>query len=197
MNSVMTPAVVIRPSALVVPWSVNQRLPSGPGAIPLGRLPGLRPVPERSDHPARRDAQERRAGTPIGDPHVAVCANGERVEKLPAGRANEVIVPSGAIRPIAGVPVSVNQKLPSAPTRTCRGRLVAGRLYPLRTVPLVDIRPIPLAAPWSENQRLPSAPDAIRNGTLPAGTVNVVTRSERCCTGQRCHRRCCGDSTQH
>src|SRR5215213_3079919 len=44
LNSSMTPAGVIRPIALVVPWSVNQMLPSGPAVIDLGSLPAFRPV---------------------------------------------------------------------------------------------------------------------------------------------------------
>ena len=35
---------VIRPTARVVPTSVNHRLPSGPGARPDGLLPELSPV---------------------------------------------------------------------------------------------------------------------------------------------------------
>ena len=44
VNSVMWPAVSMRPMAGVVPSSVNQRLPSGPAVMCEGRLPGLRPV---------------------------------------------------------------------------------------------------------------------------------------------------------
>jgi hypothetical protein len=36
--------VPIWPIALMVPWSVNQMLPSGPAAIPPGLLPAFRPV---------------------------------------------------------------------------------------------------------------------------------------------------------
>ena len=35
---------MIRPIALVVPASVNHRLPSAPGAIPDGLLPAFRPL---------------------------------------------------------------------------------------------------------------------------------------------------------
>ncbi len=38
VNSMMTPAVVIRPTWLALN-SVNQRLSSGPAAMPLGPLP--------------------------------------------------------------------------------------------------------------------------------------------------------------
>ncbi len=41
-NSVTTPAGVIRP--ILPASSVNQRLPSGPAAIPCGKLPGVIPA---------------------------------------------------------------------------------------------------------------------------------------------------------
>src|SRR5690348_11080797 len=46
-NSVIWPAGVIRPIALVVPVSVNHRLPSGPAVSPRGKAPGFKP-PENS-----------------------------------------------------------------------------------------------------------------------------------------------------
>ena len=44
LNSVIAPVGVIRPIALIEPGSVNQTLPSGPAATPLGALPPLRPL---------------------------------------------------------------------------------------------------------------------------------------------------------
>jgi hypothetical protein len=78
-----------------------------------------------------------------------------------------VIVPVGVMRPIDGSSVSVNQMLPSAPTRIWRGKLPAGRLYSVKA-PAVVTLPIALVVPWSVNQRLPSGPAAILNGALPA-----------------------------
>jgi hypothetical protein len=40
---VIAPLGVIRPIALVVPWSANQRFPSAPAAMSAGELPGLPP----------------------------------------------------------------------------------------------------------------------------------------------------------
>ena len=45
LNSVKTPSGVMRPIAPGSPFSVNQRLPSGPAAMSVGAMFGVRPMP--------------------------------------------------------------------------------------------------------------------------------------------------------
>src|SRR5262249_34988072 len=81
------------------------------------------------------------------------------------------------IRPIDGRSVSVNQMLPSEPTRIWRGKLPAGSAYSVNTPAVVSL-PIAFVVPWSVNQRLPSAPDAIRTGAAPGFRLELNSTTE-------------------
>src|SRR5207302_3705960 len=81
-------------------------------------------------------------------------------------------VPVGVILPMALVPVSVNQRLPSAPAVIPDGLVPGVRLYST-TSPLGVIWPI-LLVPASVNQRLPSGPAAMPIGLLPGARLYSV-----------------------
>ena len=81
-NSVITPLVVIRP-ILLEPFSVNQRLPSGPGAMPQGMADLVGTANSVIEPPVVIRAI--RLPTDFGDPQVAVGAG--RDPHRPAARA--------------------------------------------------------------------------------------------------------------
>ena len=118
LNSAIAPAVVTLPIA-PAPKSANQRLPSGPGAIPIGSLPMRRPAlnsviawvlglirPIAAVVPV--SVNQRLPSGPGAIPFGLVPALSPAL--------NSVIVPAGVIRPIASVvPALVNHRLPSGP----------------------------------------------------------------------------------
>src|SRR5512143_1309164 len=119
-NSVMTPAVVIRP-ILLPAASVNQRAPSGPAVIP-GICPGVGTANSVSTpavviRPIRglKYALSVNHRAPSGP---AVMAAGEL---FGVGTANAVRTPAAVIRPIRFPLTSVNQRAPSGPAATPLG----------------------------------------------------------------------------
>ena len=131
-NSVMMPAVVIRPIWLPSD-SVNQRLPSGPAAIPAGMLLAvgsansvmMPAVVIRPIWLLPASANQRLPSGPAVMPTGMLSG---------VGIANSVITPPGVIRPILSPNPSVNQRLPSGPTVITVGMLldvgIAGMLLP-------------------------------------------------------------------
>ncbi len=163
----MTPWVVTRPIRLPAP-SVNQRLPSGPAAMPSGWLPAV-----GTENSVTAPAVVIR---PIRSPSYSV---NQRFPSGPAaippgltsgvGRGNSVTTPAVVIRPIRLPKDSVNQRLPSGPAVIRAGKLAVGTENSV-TTPAVVIRPILLSRPLdSVNQRLPSGP-----AVMPPRSVLVV-----------------------
>src|SRR5438128_1422598 len=113
----MTPSVLMRPTRSPNS-SVNQRFPSGPAAIPLGRLSGVGigywvtvpsnailsmvspPYSVNHRSPSRPDA------IPVGPP---------------GGTEYSVIAPAGVMRPILLLESSVNHRFRSGPTVIASG----------------------------------------------------------------------------
>ena len=83
--SVITPLVVIRP-ILPEPFSVNQRLPSGPAVIPQGKADAVGTANSVIDPPGVTRAI--RSCRRLGDPEVAVGAGGD--PHRPAARAQRI-----------------------------------------------------------------------------------------------------------
>src|SRR5512135_2996254 len=125
-NSVMTPAVVMRPifpiafgSRKLV--SVNQRLPSGPAASPL--------------HCAPTVGTGNSVTVPVGviRQTVGPTTLNQRLPSAPAaiaprgcvGPGNSVTTPAGVIRPTLWASLSVNQRFPSGPATMPQGPLFA------------------------------------------------------------------------
>ncbi len=122
VNSVMTPALVIRPILLAL-LSVNQRLPSDPAAMAFGPLAA--PIENSVMTPAvvirpillpLLSVNQRFPSGPAAMPYG----------KLPAvGIVNSVTPPVVVIRPILLPALSVNQRLPSGPAAIPMGLLPA------------------------------------------------------------------------
>ena len=107
--------------------SANQRLPSGPAAIPRGPAARGDAGAELRDGAGRGDPPDPVA-VELGEPEVAVRAGGDAVRAAPAvmPAVNSVTVPAGVIRPIRSPSNSVNQRLPSGPAAMPFGRRVGG-----------------------------------------------------------------------
>jgi hypothetical protein len=122
---VIAPAGVIRPILLPLS-SANQRLPSGPGVMPLGS-PIMRVSPPGTGNSVMTPAGVIR---PMPGPAV-----NQRLPSGPAvmpwgpllavGTGNSVMTPAGVIRPILLALDSVNQRLPSGPAVMPTGPLSA------------------------------------------------------------------------
>ena len=119
-----TPGSVIRPIGLLSKRSsVNQRLPSGPAAIPRGMLAG--PIPGENSvitppgvmRPMRLPANSVNQRVPSGP---AVIPSG-----CPLAGNSFAVARTGAIRPIRLGASSVNQRPPSGPGVISAGRLLA------------------------------------------------------------------------
>ena len=135
----MTPAVVIRP-ILLASSSVNQRLPSGPAAIPAGRC---RPV-GMGNSVMTPAVVIRPIWLPrFGEPEVAVRP-GRDTSWSAAGRGDResVMTPAVVIRPIWLHADSVNQRLPSGPAAMPTGPLPAVGMGNSVMTPAGVIRPI-------------------------------------------------------
>ena len=117
VGGAMAAPVVMRPIWLPLD-SVNQRLPSGPAAIPKGSplavgiansvmTPAvvIRPILEE-ERPERRSVNQR---LPSGPTAIA------SIWALAVGTANSVMTPAVVIRPILLPLYSVNQRAPSGP----------------------------------------------------------------------------------
>src|SRR5580704_6716913 len=94
------------------PCSVNQRFPSGPGAIPVGSEAAVAietSVTRSTGTLAILLAPFSVSQTLPSDP--VVIANGPAAA---VGSANRVIAPAGVIWPTLLLPPAVNQRLPSA-----------------------------------------------------------------------------------
>src|SRR5258707_1344500 len=121
----MTPAGVMRPILLaVVLLSVNQRLPSGPLAMPMGTLPPVGmgnsvTVPAGGIRPMVLLVVSVNQRLPPG-PLAMLWAVAPAV-----GMGNSLMVPVGVIRPMLFTPLSVNQRLPSGPLAMPTGELAA------------------------------------------------------------------------
>src|SRR5579863_6433798 len=155
--------------------SVNQSAPSGPSAIPKGRLKGvggancvitpavvIRPIVLLSP------ANQRAPSGPVVIPKASM------MPPTIAGIANSVTAPAVVMRPIRLNPGSVNQSAPSGPNVIPKGVLPPAGIWNSLNVPAVAIRPILPAFP-SVNQSAPSGPAVIPLGKLfPVGTANSV-----------------------
>ena len=90
------------------------------------------------------------------------------------GVAYSVKVPFGVTAATRAAPLSVSQRLPSAPRAMPLGDEAAdGTGYSLRTARAVLILPT-LPVPLSVNQRLPSGPPAMPHGVAPAMAAESV-----------------------
>src|SRR5579884_2790004 len=162
--------------------SVNQRLPSGPAAIPSGKLWSVGiansvTVPEGVMRPILLPLDSVNQRLPSGP---LVIPTGS---PLAVGIGNAVMLPEGLMRPILLALTSVNQRLPSGPATI---PLRPFSIWPLLSVgmgmgtgnsvmlPEGLMRPIRLAL-TSVNQRLPSGPATISFGTLPDRSLIVVS----------------------
>ena len=119
---------MIRPIRFV-PYSVNQRLPSGPAVIPEGTAVALMPAENVVTRPLGVMRPIRPDGGPDGPAPEAVN------QRLPSGPAamspgpnalvgptgNSVTAPRVVIRPIRLPMCSVNQRFPSAPAAIAPG----------------------------------------------------------------------------
>ncbi len=128
-NSVMTPAVVMRPTLLPC-FSVNQRWPSGPTVMPVGWL-------------------------------------------LAFGSGNSVKSPAVVMRPILFPELSVNQSAPSGPATIPSGAADAVGIGNSVMSPLGVI--LPTRWTISMNQRLPSGPAVMSSGSAALPIGNSLT----------------------
>ena len=138
------------------------------GRVRIGTETGGELVDRPGSRSAREDPPDRPRRALIGEPKVAIRRRAIPFGLLLAFRPvrNLVIVPAGVMRPIAGcvvevagfLPLSVNQRLPSAPSASAFGLLPSSRANTV-IVPVGVIRPIAGAAGFvSVNQRFPSEP---------------------------------------
>src|SRR5262245_13145580 len=183
-NSVRTPVGVIRPTCLSR-FLRNQRLPSGPAAIPSrvrtlletensprsspGTMGGWS-YPRESNRadifPILLESTSVNQRWPSGPD---VIPNGP----LPEGSGNSKMAPlKGLTRPIWLAPRSVNQMLPSTEAVMPAGWLFGVGMGNSLTTPAGVTRPI-LFPDHSVNQRLPSRPTVIWFGTPPEGMKEV------------------------
>ena len=120
----MTPAVVIRPIWCVAP-SVNQRLPSGPAAIPRGPLKAVGIV-NSVTAPAVVIRPILLVLPPLNSTNQRLSSgpNAKPKEPLIEGMGNSVMTPLGVTRAILPPLSSANQTLPSGPATIPRGSLI-------------------------------------------------------------------------
>src|SRR5207249_2052596 len=120
LNSASTnPLEVISP--ILLPYPVNQRLPSGPVVMLTGRLlavgmvnsSAVVMVPAVVIRPILPDANSVNQRLPSGP---AVIANGRPPSVVTSNSSAAVMTPAVLIRPIFPALNSVNQRLPSGPT---------------------------------------------------------------------------------
>ena len=184
VNSVTTPVGVIRP---MPPFSsVNHRLPSGPVAIPSGRLPGVIPAENSWTAPAgvmspMRPASSANQTLPSGPP---VMPRGPLLGLMPAGVSSVAIGGDGVRTAILPVCSSVNHILPSGPRVISQGRLLVLIPEPVEkssTLPSGRVTRPKRLPETSVNHTLPSGPPVIPSGLLEAtssgNSVTVVARA--------------------
>src|SRR5437762_782838 len=161
---------------LFPPSSTNQRLPSGPAAMPKRGLL----VAVRGNSSIWPPGVIRPTSFPVVSVNQRLPSGPTVIPRGPplrVGIGNSVMTPRGVIRPILFPPSSVNQRLPSGPDV-----IVAGPPKLVRTgnsviTPERVIRPM-LLPKSSVNQRLPSAPTVMLRGLLAAvgiGNSSIFT----------------------
>jgi len=167
---------VIRPIALVTPWSVNHMsVPFGAGEIAAGFEPVLRPALNSVISPSIVTRPIALTAPWSVNQTLPWESGAIPLGRLPAFRPalKNATAPVRLIVPILGcVPRSVNQRLSSPPIASAFGKLPAGSGYSV-IVRLGVIRPID-GSRVSVNQMFPSAPTRIWRGKLPAGRLNSV-----------------------
>src|SRR5450759_1111292 len=152
--------------------SVNQTLPSGPPAIPLGKLPAVAieysvATPAGVMLPIRLPAvsvNQRLPSAPLAMPRAFP----------PDGVEYSVIAPVGVIFPMLLPLNSANHRLPSGPLAISCGKLEAVGIGYSVIAPTGVIFPIWLLSP-STNQTLPPVPDVSSvNQRLPSGPIVIA-----------------------
>ncbi len=140
VNSVMTPAVVMRPIS-PEPASVNQRAPSGPAVMPAGVLPApgtansLVTTPAVVMRPIWSEpvwVNHRAPSGPAAMSFGALPAPGTTNSTIEAWMAASLPA-SGLMRPIRSPVFSVNQRLLSGPTVMFSGPRPAGSVNSVTT----------------------------------------------------------------
>src|SRR3954451_11479291 len=160
--SVIVPDGVMRP-ILSLPFSANQRLPSGPAAMPLGLLPAVKP--EKYSVYGNRfvGVIVPSASPPLGSVNQRLPSAPATMLWGPEPCLMKTSAPSegsvGEIHPMRSPVISVYQRLPSGPTAMSWGPPPGVLLaeYSLTTKVVGAMRPIRLPL-RSVNQRLPSGP---------------------------------------
>src|SRR5436309_2835813 len=161
---------------LFPPSSTNQRLPSGPAAMPKRGLL----VAVRGNSSIWPPGVIRPTSFPVVSVNQRLPSGPTVIPRGPplrVGIGNSVMTPRGVIRPILFPTSSVNQRAPSGPDV-----IVAGPPKLVRTgnsviTPERVIRPM-LLPKSSVNQRLPSAPTVMLRGLLAAvgiGNSSIFT----------------------
>src|SRR5216117_3911512 len=158
---------------LFPPSSTNQRLPSGPAAMPKRGLL----VAVRGNSSIWPPGVIRPTSFPVVSVNQRLPSGPTVMPRGPplrVGIGNSVMTPRGVIRPILFPPSSVNQRLPSGPAVMDLGTLLAVGMRNSSTSPVGVIRPI-LFPPSSVNQRAPSGPAVMPSGPLSMESENSVT----------------------
>src|SRR5206468_1150724 len=162
---------------LFPPSSTNQRLPSGPAAMPKRGLL----VAVRGNSSIWPPGVIRPTSFPVVSVNQRLPSGPTVIPRGPplrVGIGNSVMTPRVVIRPILFPPSSVNQRAPSGPAVMPSGPLSMESENSV-TSPAVVILPI-LPALFSVNQRAPSGPDVIVAGPPKlVRTGNSVITPER------------------
>src|SRR5437762_203507 len=147
---------------LCPPSSTNQRLPSGPAAMPKRGLL----VAVRGNSSIWPPGVIRPTSFPVVSVNQRLPSGPTVIPRGPplrVGIGNSVMTPRGVIRPILFPPSSVNQRLPSGPAVMDLGTLLAVGMRNSSILPAGVIRAV-LFPPSSVNQRSPSRPAAVARG---------------------------------
>src|SRR5262249_27748401 len=174
----------------VVPWSVNQRLPSEPVLIPLGPLPAAKPLEYLVIACVTGSNVAIAATAPLSANQISPSgptASLPRLVPRPVGDSR-IACFVGSIVPIACVaPLSMNQRLPSVPTAIAGpGRAPAFRPALNSVIACVVGSTIPIAftaVGCTVNQTLPSGPVVIPCCGLLAAVRPAVYSTIACVVG--------------
>src|SRR6516162_9730114 len=181
-NSANAPPVVIRPILLVL-FSMNQRLPSGPVVMPIGFGPELGVGMEMSlvvkglvvmIRPILLRAYSVNQSALSGP---TVISKGPLLFVMIANSA--MTLPVGNLRPILLALPSVNHIAPSGPAVMPMAPLLLAGIGYSKNDPSVVIRPILLAVPPSVNHSAPSGPNVMP----PARALGVGIENWVICAG--------------
>ena len=125
LNSLNSPSGVMRPMAPGSPFSVNQRLPSGPAVMSVGAMFGVSPMLFSVMTPVGRDAADPARVRGLGEPEVAVGSgrDGARLAARREARAELGDSAVGVMRPMKAGDRLTNQRLPSGPAVMSQGSL--------------------------------------------------------------------------